>query len=159
MKRQMTRTLLIAMFVAVIVPAALAENPQVTDLTNTFRGANAAVKNLQAYQIAGIVIIRGSVADHAQAEILSSYAKSLGYERVANLVQTVQNVDAELTRKAEVALSNHRSLDGCRFSVRTAEGVVHVGGSVQRELQKDVAMQVVRRIDGVQRVELELQKF
>jgi len=159
MKRQMTRTLLIAMFVAVIVPAALAENPQVTDLTNTFRGANAAVKDLQAYQIAGIVIIRGRTTDQAQAEILSNYAKSLGYERVANLVQTVQNIDAELTRKAEVALSIHRALDGCRFSVRTDQGVVHVNGSVQHELQKDVAMQVVRGIDGVQRVELALQKF
>ncbi|PYQ29190.1 MAG: hypothetical protein DMF56_13005 [Acidobacteria bacterium] len=158
MKRQTTRTLLIAMFVAVIVPAALAENPQVTDLTDTFRGANAVVKHLQVYQIAGIVIIRGT-ADKAQAEILSDFAKSHGYARVANLIQTLQNNDAELTRKAEVALSIHRALDGCRFQVRTDQGVVHVGGQVQHELQKDVAMQVVRGISGVERVELALVKF
>jgi len=159
MKRQTTRTLLIAMFVAVIVPAALAENPQVTDLTDTFRGANAAVKNLQVYQIAGIVIIRGRTADKTQAEVLNNYAKSLGYERVANLVQNIENNDAELTRRAERELSVHRALDGCKFSVRTDQGVVHVNGQVQHELQKDVAMQVVRSIDGVQRVELALQKF
>lgn len=158
MKRQTTRTLFIAMLFAVIAPAALAENPQAINLTDTFRGANAAVKNLQVYEIAGIVIIRGT-ADKAQAAILSDFAKSHGYARVANLIQTVQNNDAELTRKAEVALSIHRALDGCRFAVRTDQGVVHINGRVQHELQKDVAMQVVRSINGVERVELALVKF
>lgn len=158
MERQTTRTLLIAMVFAVIVPAALAENPQAIDLTETFRGANAAVKNLQVYEIAGIVIIRGT-ADKTQATILSDFAKTHGYARVANLIQTVQNNDAELTRKAEVALSIHRALDGCHFAVRTSQGVVHVGGQVQHELQKDVALQVVRGISGVERVELALVKF
>jgi len=159
MKRQTTRTILFAMLFAVIAPAALADNPQVTDLTEKFSAAGAAVNALQVYEIAGIVIIRGRSIDQAQAEILSAYARSLGYQRIANLVQTVQHDDASIARRTEVALSSHRALDGCRFQIRSELGVVHVGGTVQHELQKDVALQVVRGIRGVQRVEMALQKF
>jgi osmotically-inducible protein OsmY len=137
----------------------LAETPQTIDLTNSFRGANAAVNSLQVYEIAGIVIIRGRTADKAQAEVLSNYARELGYQRVANLVQIATNDDAAITRKAEVELSVHRALDGCRFHVRSNQGVVHVNGQVRHELQKDVAMQVIRSINGVRRIEMDLVKF
>ncbi|HJQ39473.1 MAG TPA: BON domain-containing protein [Thermoanaerobaculia bacterium] len=158
MKRQTTQAVLIAM-VLTLAPAAFAATPDTTDLTNQFRGANAVVNGLQVYELAGIVIIRGRTADKAQAEVLSNYARSLGYQRIANLVQTVQHDDANIARRAEVELSVHRSLDGCRFNVRSEQGVVHIGGQVTHELQKDVAMQVVRNIDGVRRVEMDLQKF
>lgn len=159
MKRQTTLAAVFAVTLAVIAPAALAATPQPTDLTNTFRGAGAAVNALQVYEISGIVIIRGRTNDKAQAEVLSSYARSLGYERVANLVQTVADDDEALTRKAEVELSVHRSLDGCRFSVHSEHGVVRIAGQVQHELQKDVALAVVRSIDGVRKVEMALVKF
>src|SRR6185436_1372570 len=159
MKRQTIQAVLFAMLFTVIAPAAFAATPQTIDLTNQFRGANAAVNALQVYEIAGIVIIRGGTADKAQAEVLSDYARSLGYQRVANLVQTVQHDDANITRRAEVELSVHRSLDGCRFNVRSEQGVVHLGGQVTHELQKDVALQIVRGIDGVRRVEMDLTKF
>jgi|SRR5215212_4509759 len=158
MKRQTTQAVVLAMLLVAVAPAALAA-PPVTDLTNSFRGAGAAVNALQVYEISGIVIIRGRAADKAQAEILSNYARALGYQRVANLVQTVQHDDAAIARRTEVALSVHRSLDGCRFNVRSDQGVVHIGGSVQHELQKDVAMQVVRGVDGVRGVQMDLQKF
>jgi len=58
-----------------------------------------------------------------------------------------------------VALTNHRALDGCRFNVSSSQGVVHVGGHVRHELQKDVALQVVRSVRGVLSVEMELDKF
>jgi osmotically-inducible protein OsmY len=159
MKRQTTQAVVLAMLLVAVAPAALAATPQTIDLTNTFRSAGAAVNGLQVYEIAGIVIIRGRTADKAQAEVLSSYARSLGYDRVANLVQTVQNDDVAIARKAEVELSVHRALDGCRFNVSSQAGVVHLGGQVQHELQKDVAMQIIRGIDGVRRVEMDLQKF
>ena len=159
MKRQTIQAAVFAMMILAMAPAAFAATPQTTDLTNQFRGANAAVNALQVYEIAGIVIIRGRAQDALQAQVLSDYARSLGYQRVANLVQTVENNDRELTRRAERELSVHRSLDGCRFSVRSEQGVVHVGGQVQHELQKDVALQVVRSIDGVRRVEMALTKF
>jgi osmotically-inducible protein OsmY len=158
MKRQTTQAAVLAMFLTVIAPAAFAAAPPTTDLTDTFRGAGAVVNSLQVYELAGIVIIRGS-ADKAQAEILSNYARSLGYQRVANLIQTVQTDDAGIARRAEVALAEHRSLEGCRFHLRSEQGVVHIGGQVVHELQKDVALQVLRGVDGVRKVEMNLVKF
>jgi len=159
MKRQTTQAAILAIAITLIATPAFAATPQTIDLTNSFRGAGAAVNALQVYEISGIVIIRGRTTDKAQAEILSTYARNLGYQRVANLVQTVTDDDASIVRKAEVELSIHRALDGCRFSVQSAHGVVRIAGQVQHELQKDVALAVIRNMDGVRRVELALEKF
>jgi osmotically-inducible protein OsmY len=86
-------------------------------------------------------------------------AQSLGYTREANLVQITDNGDVEIAREAERELTVHRSLDGCKFRVTSAQGVVSVAGSVRHELQKDVAVQVLRNIDGVKSVELHLDRF
>src|SRR5512132_604249 len=140
----MMRTILKAVAIAVIlilVRPVFAATPQATDLTNTFRGAGAVVDRLQVYEIAGVVIIRGRAADKAQAETLGQYAQSLGYSRVANLVQIAQHDDAQIVRAAERELTVHRALDGCQFRVRSEHGVVHVAGRVRHELQKDVAAQ------------------
>lgn len=159
----MMRTILNAVAIAAIVvaltPALQAATPQTTDLTNTFRGAGATIDNLQVVEISGIVIIRGRAADKAQAETLGLYAQSLGYHRVANLVQIATHDDASIARRAERELSVHRALDGCKFRVTSDQGVVHVAGSVRHELQKDVAAQVLRSINGVRSVEMALDKF
>jgi osmotically-inducible protein OsmY len=159
MKRQTTQAAVLAIAIALIATPAFAATPQTIDLTNSFRGAGAAVNALQVYEISGIVIIRGRTTDKAQAEILSNYARNLGYQRVANLVQTVTDDDASIARKAEVELSIHRALDGCRFRVQSEHGVVRIAGQVHHELQKDVALAVIRNMDGVRRVELALEKF
>ena len=159
MKRQTTRAAVIAMMFLVLAPAALAAQPATTDLTSSFRGVDAAVTGLQVYEIAGIVIIRGRTSDKAEAEKLTGHARTLGYQRVANLVQTVQHDDMMITRAAERELTVHRALQGCRFQVSSQEGVLHVNGQVSHELQKDVAMQLLRTIDGVRKVEMQLQKF
>src|SRR6185503_18670470 len=159
MKAQMTKAALLAALLMVLAPAAFAATPTTTDLTDTFRGAGAVVNGLQVSEIAGIVIIRGRTPAKAQAELLSQYAHALGYTRIANLVQIVEHDDARIARRAEVELSVNRSLDGCRFSVSSSDGILHVGGTVTHELQKDVAMQVVKNINGVRGVELALQKF
>lgn len=159
MMRMITRTVAIAgILMAMSLPASAA-TPQTTDLTDTFRGAGAVVDRLQVYEIAGIVIIRGRAADKTEAEILNQYAQTLGYGRVANLIQIVKHEDALIARKAERELSVHRSLDGCQFRVTASKGVVKLSGSVTHELQKDVAMQVLRSIDGVMSVEVSLDKF
>jgi osmotically-inducible protein OsmY len=117
------------------------------------------VDRLQVYEISGIVIIRGRTSDKAQAAELSRFAQSLGYARVANLVQTVEHNDQAIARAAERELTIHRSLDGCRFSVSSSNGIVKVNGQVAHELQKDVAVQVLRKLDGVRGVESTLQRF
>lgn len=159
MMRTITKAVAIAAVLTALSSPAIAATPQTTDLTNTFLGAGAEVDRLQVYEIAGIVIIRGRVADKAEAERLNEYATTLGYGRVANLIQIVKHEDALIARKAERELSVHRALDGCSFRVSSAKGVVKVSGKVAHELQKDVAAQVLRSIDGVQSVEMALDKF
>ena len=160
MMRTITKVAVLAAVLIVATPyTARAAAPQAIDLTNTFRTAAPAVDRLQVYEISGIVIIRGRTADKAQAAALGDYATSLGYARVANLVQIVEDDDAQITRMAERELTIHRSLDGCRFHVTSDRGVVHVAGTVRHELQKDVAVQVLRSIDGVRSVQVDLNRF
>lgn len=160
MMRTITKAVAIAAILIAITPAALAATPDSTDLTNAFRAAGATnIDRLQVYEIAGIVIIRGRTPQKANAEEVSRLAQTLGHGRVANLIQIVEHDDAKLARAAEVELSVHRSLDGCRFRVTSEDGVVRVAGSVTHELQKDVAAQVVRSIDGVRSVQVNLDRF
>jgi osmotically-inducible protein OsmY len=149
----------IALIVAISPVAMAADAPEAVDLTQTFRSAGAVLDRLQVYEISGIVIIRGRAADKAQAEELSRVAQTLGYTRVANLVQITENRDAEITRRAEFELTAHRSLDGCKFHVSSEQGKVRVAGLVRHELQKDVAAQVLRNIDGIRSVEFQLTRF
>jgi osmotically-inducible protein OsmY len=159
MMRTMLKTVAIAVLVIAILPVAQAATPQPRDLTPAFREAGLAVDRLQVFELSGVVVIRGRTADRSHAEAIGQYATSLGYTRVANLVQIVENDDLQIARAAERELTIHRSLDGCRFRVSADKGVVTVAGTVTHELQKDVAAQVLRAIDGVRRVEMSLEKF
>ena len=159
MMRTIGKAVAIAALVVTLSPAALAATPEAKNLTPAFVAAGASIDRLQVFEIAGIVVIRGRVADKAQAEEVGRLAQSLGYARVANLVQVVEDRDVEIARRAEVELSVNRSLDGCRFQVSSDNGIVRVAGSVKHELQKDVAMQVLRSINGVRAVEVNLDRF
>ncbi|HXG59555.1 MAG TPA: BON domain-containing protein [Thermoanaerobaculia bacterium] len=149
---------LLSLFI-VAMPAAAADR-DVLDLTPLFRDRGVAVDRLQVFDVAGIVIIRGRTADRLAAEEAGRVARQLGYARVANLVEIAEPADdAAIIRKAERELTTHRSLDGCRFRLASSNGVVRIGGLVRDELQKDVARQLVRSIDGVREVRIELRKF
>ena len=150
----------LAMMLIALTPAAAAATPDAVDLTSSFLSAGApSIDRLQVYEIAGIVIIRGRAAQQSQAEELGRVAQNLGYGRVANLVQIIEHRDVEIARRAEVELTVNRSLDGCKFRVTSEQGIVRVAGEVKHELQKDVAAQVLRNIDGVRAVEMTLTKF
>jgi osmotically-inducible protein OsmY len=163
MNRSLFRTLNLTALAAVValtlstVPAMAAE-PQVNDLTSQFRTAGLGdVAGLQVMEVGGIVVIRGRTIDKATADVAGRIATSLGYTRVANLVQVVQPIDdAAIARVAERELTKHRSLDGCNFRVGSKGGVVTVGGTVKYELQKDVAIGLLRTIDGVRSVQSSL---
>lgn len=158
MMRTLTRAAVLAAIVMALTPASLAAE-QPLNLTESFVNAGASVDRLAVYQIADIVIIRGRTESQADAEAVSRIAQRLGHERVANLIQIVENNDVAIARAAERELTVHRSLDGCRFQVTAENGVVRVAGSVTHELQKDVAVQVLRGLDGVRDVKLSLVKF
>ena len=160
MMRTMIQSVAIAVtLTAGLAPVATAATPETVNLTEEFRAAGVTADRLQVYEIAGIVIIRGKVADKAQAEAAGQIAQTLGYQRVANLMQIIEHNDVKIARAAEVELSLNRSLDGCRFHVTSERGVVRVAGQVKHELQKDVTMQVLRKMDGVRSVEVTLNRF
>lgn len=133
--------------------AASSSAPKTVDLTQQFRAAGADAEALQVSEVGGIVVIRGRTLDAAKAEAAGRIAQSLGYTRVANLVQIVEPADdAAIERRAERELAIHRSLDGCSFSVDSQQGIVRLAGRVHSELQKDVAVQLLRNVDGVREV-------
>lgn len=154
----MTRTALAAVLTIALGTfdaawAAPASAPKSVDLTQQFRAAGADAEALQVSEIGGIVVIRGRTLDSAKAAEAGRIAQSLGYARVANLVQVVEpEDDAAIERRAERELAIHRSLDGCTFSVDSQHGVVRIAGRVHSELQKDVAVQLLRNVDGVREV-------
>lgn len=154
----MTRTVLAAALVLALGSfdaawAARAPQPATTDLTARFRAAGADTEQLEVSEVGGIVVIRGRTLDRAKAENAGRVAQSLGYARVANLVQIVEPADdAAIQRRAERELAIHRSLDGCSFRVESQQGIVRIAGRVHSELQKDVALQLLRNVDGVREV-------
>lgn len=157
--RTIIRVSAIVALILTLSPVATAAAAETVDLTPNFRSAGASLESLQVYELAGIVVIRGRAANQAQAEELGRIAHNLGYSRVANLIQITENRDAEILRRAEMELSVNRSLDGCKFHVTSQQGVVKVAGVVRHELQKDVAAQVLRNINGIRSVEFDLTRF
>ncbi len=137
----------------------LAQQPGTRDLTQQFVTAGVAVEGLRAVEVGGIVVLRGWTADKAAAEQASSVAQSLGFARVANLIQiTDVPDDAKIMRAAERQLAVHRGLDGTQIMVDSTNGVVRLTGKVSNEVQKDVAVNLVRKIEGVRAVQMALQR-
>lgn len=157
--RRFRTALLATLIMTVVAVAQTAPAPQPTNLTPRFQRTGLAIDQLQAFEIGGVVVIRGRTTDRAVAEEAGRVAQSLGYARVANLVQVVPPPDdATIRRLAERELSTHRSLDGCSFHVDSQNGIVRVAGSVEHELQKDYAIELLRNIYGVRAVQSDLKR-
>ena len=147
------RPALLALLVASLLPVASSGQSEPVDLTAVFRSSGVDVADLQVYEINGIVLIRGTSADRSKAENAGIIATNLGYARVANLIGfSAVTRDVDIVRFAEGSLVRQRALEGCKFYLDSVNGVVRVGGSVYRELQKDVAIDLLRKIDGVKEV-------
>jgi osmotically-inducible protein OsmY len=143
----------------VFAVAAIAEPPATHDVTAQFVNAGAVIAGLRAIEVGGIVILRGHASDTAAAEQAALVAQTLGYTRVANLIQ-IDAVpdDAQIARAAERGLALQRGLDGTQIVVESSNGVVRLSGTVSNELQKDMAVHVVRNIDGVRSVQMALKR-
>jgi osmotically-inducible protein OsmY len=142
-----------------IVPAGRADSVPVNDLTPQLASVGLNIDGFQAYEVGGVVILRGKATDRTIAERAGLVAQDLGFRRVANLIQIAEPVDdAAIQRQAERKLAMNRSLDGCTFHVDSHAGVLRVAGRVKHELQKDVTMGVLRGIDGVRSVKTELER-
>jgi hyperosmotically inducible protein len=147
---------LVAVFFAI---SAIAEPPAGHDVTAQFVNGGVILEGFRAVEVGGIVILRGHASDTASAEQAALVAQSLGYKRVANLIQ-IDAVpdDARIARDAERGLALQRGLDGTQIVVVSSHGVVRLSGTVSNELQKDMAVHVVRNIDGVRAVQMSLKR-
>jgi osmotically-inducible protein OsmY len=142
-----------------ITTSAGADSASVVDLTSQFQGSGLNVDGLRAVEVGGIVVLRGRTTDAATAQRAGLLAQNLGYTRVANLIQVVSPPDdARIERVAERQLAMWRALDGCSFRVDSNGGVLTVGGKVSQELQKDIAVDVLRNIDGVRAVKADFRQ-
>jgi osmotically-inducible protein OsmY len=149
-----TRNYLGVVFAALLfaIPAFGASGPAAIDITPQFANAGLQIAGLRAVEIGGIVLLRGDTDDPANAAAASVVAQSLGYARVANLIRVVDDPnDEQIERTAERKLAT-RTLDGCSLRVDSNRGVLTVGGTVRYELQKDLALALVRNIRGVREV-------
>ena len=149
----------VALF-ALLAASAYAESaPKANDLTPLFIEHGVTIRNMRVVEVGGIVVIRGRADDAVQAATAADLARTLGYSRIANLVQVIPPPDDQsIERIAERELTIHRALDGCHFRVESHDGVVKLAGTVSHELQKDVAIALVRNIDGVKEVRSDLQR-
>jgi len=156
--RRFTAALVVSAAVSVLFPMAARGQSDAIDVTASFVTAGVVdVDHLLVYQISGIVLMRGGAADRAKAEEAARVAKTLGYERIANLIQiTGPSDDVTIVRSAEGALGRSRSLVGCKFHIDSVRGVVRIGGNVDQETQKDVAIDLLRKVRGVKEVHSDL---
>src|SRR3954451_1997921 len=157
----MTRTtglsaaVLVALLSLTLPAMARDTSPPANDITARFVDGSFNISGLRALEVGGIVVLRGKTTDPAEAARVADYARNLGYQRVANVVTIMSQPDDEaIERSAERALASHRTLDGCTFQIDSQQGVVHIAGRVQYELQKDVAADLIRGIDGAREVRI-----
>ena len=128
-------------------------------LQSALANQNIRVSKLRVKQVEGIVIVQGGVNRAEHIARVGQIARGLGYGRVANMVKFEPLPDDQaLVLEAERQLALTRSLEGCRLQVICTDGVLTVRGTVESELQKDVARDVLQRIDGVRSVESDLQR-
>ena len=123
------------------------------DLTSQLQNGALAIEGLRAVQVGDIVLLRGKTLDPGEAARAALLVQQLGYARVANLIQVTDPPDdAAIERIAKRHLAMQRALDGCSLRVDSQKGVLTVVGKVASPLQKDVAIGVLRNIDGVRSV-------
>lgn len=139
-----------------ILPAAAAA-PEARNLTAQFAASAPEIERLQVFEVGGVVILRGRTYERAAAEAAARTVHAQGYSRIANLIQIIEAPnDAIIQRAAERELAMHRSLGGSQLSVESEKGVIYLRGRIQHDLQKDVAVAVLRSVEGVREVRAEL---
>lgn len=156
---RLSAVLFAVLFVAAIPAGARAADhaPATVDVTPAIATGVNGINGLSAVEVGDIVVLRGRATSRDAAEKAATLVQTLGYHRVANLIQIIEPADdAQIMRVAERQLGMSRGLDGCNFTVDSANGIVRLRGNVQSELQKDMAVAMLRNIDGVKVVNANL---
>ena len=157
-KSSMISAAIVAVLLLTSIPLH-ANSVAVVDLTPQLQMAGLDIDGLQALEVGGIVVLRGRTVDPGAAARAGVLTQNLGYARVANLIRIVPPPDdAAIQRTAERQLAMQRALDGCTFRIDSQLGILTVAGKVQFELQKDVALNALRNINGVRSVKASFQQ-
>ncbi|HVT02381.1 MAG TPA: BON domain-containing protein [Thermoanaerobaculia bacterium] len=134
--------------------------PTVDEITRGLAEKGVQTSGLTIAVVDDIVVIRGTVFAPEEVGRITTIAKQIGANRVANLVQTQQRPDDILIKQqAERELMLSRALQGCRFHVQSEEGVLRVNATVQSDLQEDAARAILRHVRGTQKVEAQFARF
>jgi osmotically-inducible protein OsmY len=135
-----------------------ASTPVASDaqLVAAIRAQNIDIADLSVRRAGEIVVLQGK-GDATTAATAEAALKSMGVTRVANMVTPIAKADDEAIRRTvERHLARLPGLDGCQLTVRCEDGVVSVGGTVQRELQKDAVRTALRGVRGPREVKVDL---
>ena len=151
--------LLVSVIATLVAIAATAQTDAV-DVTAAFIRGGAVIEELRVVQISDIILILGKTNDKKKAEAASHIATVLGYRRVANLIAIRDDVsdDAAIVYTGQRQLELETALAGCRFRVESNLGVIRLTGSVRNDLQRDLAVSILAKIDGVKAVHPELSR-
>lgn len=134
--------------------------PTSETITSSLKEGGVPTQGLTVAVVDDIVVIRGSVTAPEDIARITTIAKQSGASRVANMVQASQKPDDLLIKQqAERELMLSRALQGCRFHVQSAEGILTVNATVQSDLQEDAARAILRRVRGTQKVEAQFARF
>jgi osmotically-inducible protein OsmY len=156
----MRRRTLLGLVVATLMPFAAFAQTDAVDVTAEFIRSGAVIEDLAVVQISDVVLIRGKTNDKKKAVAASRIAMTLGYQRVANLIVIRDDAtdDAAIEYTGRRQLELERELEGCRFRVDSDRGVIRLTGSVHNDLQSDLAVAILARIDGVKAVHPDLSR-
>ncbi len=149
MRNVLRAVLTIMMF----VPLAAFAQTNPVDLTTVFVDGGVTIDRLLVYQIGGIVLIRGRTDKPDMAAEAGRFASSRGYKRVANMIEINTAIgDNGIELLARNRLERARELADCRFQLNSVGGVISLRGQIASEFQRDFAIRLLRRIDGVKSV-------
>jgi osmotically-inducible protein OsmY len=146
---------------SMVFPFAAFAQTDVIDLTDTFLKNGVVIDKLEVYQISDILLIRGKTGDRSKAEEAGRIATTLGYRRVANLIVVVDDAsaDAAIVYAGQRRLELEPALEGCRFHVDSNRGVIRLTGRVRRDVQGDLAVEILSKIDGVKEIHPDLARL
>jgi osmotically-inducible protein OsmY len=155
------RVTLLSLVASLLFPFGAFAQTNVIDLTAAFIKNGVVIDELAVSQIKDIVVICGKTSDRTKAEEASRIATTLGYHRVANLIVIVNDAtaDAAIVYTGQRRLELEPALEGCKFRVDSNRGVVRLTGSVHRDVQSDLAVSILSRIEGVKAIHPELARL
>ena len=148
------RVMLMSLLVTVLLPLTAAAQTNAVDLTPAFILNGAVIEGLTVIQISDVVVIRGKTNDPIKSQAVSRMATTLGYRRVVNLIVIRDDAanDAAIVYTGQRRLELEPALEGCRFRIASRLGVIQLTGGVRQEAQKDLAIHILSKVDGVKEV-------